>query len=316
MEQDMAQTASTLTAIDPQDAAIAAEAATRGDLSALTPEQRTQLYGATCRSMGLNPLTQPFQYLRLNGKLTLYASRTATDQLRKLNGVSITHIEKEVFDGVLMVTVHAKDRTGREDTEIGAVSISGLKGEALANAHMKAITKAKRRVTLSISGLGWLDETEVETIPAVQYVPTEDVHDVDQETGEVRQPAPVAPPAPDWEGANKLLHATAEDFGFSHDDLHNWAVDRKFGSVKNATEEAMRKLAKDIRQRPDDARKYFEGLRAPAQPEPVEVSHRPINTAPPTQDELDAVEAMSTPTSVALPGVSDDGQRSNERFLN
>jgi len=30
---------------------------------------------------------------------------------------------------------------------------------------MKAETKAKRRVTLSIAGLGWLDETELDTIP-------------------------------------------------------------------------------------------------------------------------------------------------------
>ena len=35
---------------------------------------------------------------------------------------------------------------------------------ALANAIMKAETKAKRRVTLSICGLGMLDETELETI--------------------------------------------------------------------------------------------------------------------------------------------------------
>jgi hypothetical protein len=35
---------------------------------------------------------------------------------------------------------------------------------------MKAVTKAKRRVTLSICGLGMLDETEVETIPNVQII--------------------------------------------------------------------------------------------------------------------------------------------------
>jgi hypothetical protein len=45
-----------------------------------------------------------------------------------------------------------------------------LKGDALANALMKAETKAKRRVTLSIAGLGWLDETELETIPQVRPV--------------------------------------------------------------------------------------------------------------------------------------------------
>ena len=36
---------------------------------------------------------------------------------------------------------------------------------ALANAIMKTETKAKRRATLSICGLGFLDESEIETIP-------------------------------------------------------------------------------------------------------------------------------------------------------
>ena len=53
-------------------------------------------------------------------------------------------------------------------TSIGAVSIKGLQGENLANALMKAETKAKRRVTLSLAGLGWLDETEN---VAVEHVP-------------------------------------------------------------------------------------------------------------------------------------------------
>jgi hypothetical protein len=52
------------------------------------------------------------------------------------------------------------------DAAKGAVSVQGLKGEALANALMKAETKAKRRATLSICGLGFLDETEIEDIPA------------------------------------------------------------------------------------------------------------------------------------------------------
>jgi hypothetical protein len=55
---------------------------------------------------------------------------------------------------------------GRQDESIGAVNIAGLKGENRANAMMKAETKAKRRVTLSICGLGLLDETEVETVGA------------------------------------------------------------------------------------------------------------------------------------------------------
>lgn len=35
----------------------------------------------------------------------------------------------------------------------------------LGNVIMKSVTKSKRRVTLSLCGLGMLDETDVETIP-------------------------------------------------------------------------------------------------------------------------------------------------------
>ena len=48
------------------------------------------------------------------------------------------------------------------------MALGTLKGDALANALMKCETKAKRRVTLSIAGLGWLDEIELATIPGVQ----------------------------------------------------------------------------------------------------------------------------------------------------
>jgi len=49
----------------------------------------------------------------------------------------------------------------------------------LANAQMKAVTKGKRRLTLSLCGLGWLDETEVETIPTAKPA------SVNIETGEI-----------------------------------------------------------------------------------------------------------------------------------
>lgn len=138
------------------------------DLSKLSAEQRADYYNSVCGSLGLNPLTQPFQYINLNGKLTLYAKRDATEQLRKVHNVSITIVAREKLDDVYVVTARAVDGKGRTDESIGAVPISGLKGDNLANAFMKAETKAKRRVTLSVCGLGLLDETEVETIPGAQ----------------------------------------------------------------------------------------------------------------------------------------------------
>jgi len=144
-----------------------------GDLSKLDVGQRLMYYKAVCDSVGLNPLTKPFDYINLSGKLVLYAKRDATDQLRKIHGVSIRSVESKKVEDVFVVTAQAQDKEGRTDSSIGAVNIANLKGDALANALMKAETKAKRRVTLSICGLGLLDETEIETIPDARPVAPE-----------------------------------------------------------------------------------------------------------------------------------------------
>jgi hypothetical protein len=138
----------------------------RGDIAALTPEERAKYYSRVCQSVGLNPMTRPFEYITLNGKLTLYARKDATDQLRAIHEVSVTDLIESERDGVFVVTAKVVNGKGRMDAAKGAVSVQGLKGEALANALMKAETKAKRRATLSICGLGFLDETEIEDIPA------------------------------------------------------------------------------------------------------------------------------------------------------
>jgi len=143
-----------------------------GDLARLTPGERLAYYNAVCTSIGLNPLTRPFEYLALNGKLTLYARKDCTDQLRDLPGneISVEIVEREVMDGIYVVTARAKNLLGRTDESIGAVPIPATSTDK-ANAMMKAETKAKRRVTLSICGLGMLDETEIETIEGAHPIP-------------------------------------------------------------------------------------------------------------------------------------------------
>jgi hypothetical protein len=136
-----------------------------GDLSKLSEVERLTYYKNVCDSVGLNPLTKPFDYITLNGRLTLYARKDATDQLRQLHKISIKITAREKIDEVYVVTADASNKDGRTDSSTGAVNVAGLKGDNLANAMMKAETKSKRRVTLSICGLGLLDETELETIP-------------------------------------------------------------------------------------------------------------------------------------------------------
>jgi len=146
-----------------------------GDLAKMGESGRLNYYKGICESMGLNYLTRPFDYITLNGKLTLYANRGCADQLRKINGVSLTVVAREKIGDLYSVSVRAEDKSGRVDEATGVVTLTGLKGDALANALMKAETKAKRRATLSICGLGWLDESEIETIPDARRVSVEQI---------------------------------------------------------------------------------------------------------------------------------------------
>ncbi len=139
-----------------------------GDLAKLTADERVNYYKSVCDSVGLNPLTRPLEYIQLNGKLTLYARKDATDQLRANNQVSINIVSREAIEGCYVVTARATMPSGRCDESIGAVTIEGLKGEARSNALMKCETKAKRRATLSICGMGMLDESEIESIPGAK----------------------------------------------------------------------------------------------------------------------------------------------------
>jgi len=137
-----------------------------GDISRLTQPQRTQYVYQFTKKLGLNPLTKPIDLIPLNGRLTLYANRTATDQPAQIHKVSVEVLDREMDEKgeVYSVRVKVKGQDGREDENIGAVGVSNLTGEALANAKMKAYTKAKRRAILSFCGLGFLDELEIESI--------------------------------------------------------------------------------------------------------------------------------------------------------
>ena len=151
-----------------------------GDLSKLSPHERVVYYNAVCQSLGLNPLTKPFDLLKLNGKLMLYARKDCTDQLRRLHNISLKPPQTSLCDGIFAVTISASTPDGRTDTDLGAVSVKGLSGDQLCNAMMRAVTKSKRRVTLAICGLGMLDESEVE-----HFRTSTNIDKPRQETGEV-----------------------------------------------------------------------------------------------------------------------------------
>jgi len=177
-----------------------------GDLSKLTPSQRVSYYKSVCESIGVNYLTRPFDYITLNGKLTLYAKKDCTDQLRNLRSISIVDVNIVETEKQFIVKVKGQDKEGRIDMEVGVVNKGDMKGDT-ANAQMKAVTKAKRRLTLSLCGLGWLDETEVQTIPdarpvsvteAGEIVTEASPENVNQATGEQRAPIEIIEVLGEW----------------------------------------------------------------------------------------------------------------------
>lgn len=156
--------------IPPEMMAKIEKALIEGDLKPLNDYERLCFYYKKCASLNLNPDTGPFAYITLNGKLTLYAKKDCTEQLRSIHGISITKLETKTIDGLYVVIANAIDKNGRTDAASGVVAVDGLRGDALANAFMKAETKAKRRVTLSLAGLGLTDESEIDSIPGAKVV--------------------------------------------------------------------------------------------------------------------------------------------------
>jgi hypothetical protein len=154
-----------------------------GDVSSLTVAQRAEFLSKLALSMNLNPLSQPFELIELNGKLTIYAKKGAADQLREKHKIKTEVLSEGYIDDAktayfVTVKVQTPDADGLYDTpgcrseiETGCASTDGLTGEALGNARMKASTKAKRRATLAFCGFGGLDEMEIDAIQAGQAVP-------------------------------------------------------------------------------------------------------------------------------------------------
>lgn len=142
------------------------------DISKLTVEQLPHYCAAYAQNIGLDPALKPFDILVLGGKRVLYANKGCASQLRELRDINLETtyagflptVPGDVDHSVYIVVVKAT-MGKREETECGASPMEGVTGESRSNAIMKAHTKAKRRATLSICGLGIPDESELDSIP-------------------------------------------------------------------------------------------------------------------------------------------------------
>jgi putative phage-type endonuclease len=168
-------------ATEPLAPKILAALVSGGDLALLTPEERAQYYQSRCTQLGLDPNTTPLRYMRVKEfdpkekkttfRTVLYAGKDAADALRALHKVRVVNATTEVHDDIVVVRVEAALPDGRTDIDVGAAPLADTTGLPLApsqraNALMRAFTKAKRRVTLSITGAGLMDASDVDALEA------------------------------------------------------------------------------------------------------------------------------------------------------
>jgi hypothetical protein len=196
-------TTNTATPVALDEKILSSIVANGGDLGKLSQDQKLAYYSDFCNRLGLDPLSQPFNILRLNGKEVLYCGRAGVQQLSKLHKVSHKITARDQVNGCYAVTAQASTPDARSTESIGVMPVENLKGDALANAMMKAESKAKRRATLDLLGLGMLDESAGEALPesAVEIpaaaVPAKQAAPPAEEKIDPVAAAPVAPkPAP------------------------------------------------------------------------------------------------------------------------
>lgn len=216
-----------------------------GDFTSWDNLKRITFVKELCQRLGLNELTQPFGFIQVKDrdqKVTtkLYAKKDATEQLRKIYDISIIDMTEEERNNQYIVTVKASAPDGRTDVDKGVVSLTTFKGDKLngdmlSNAIMKAVTKAKRRVTLSICGLGVLDESEIETIPGAY--PLKDVTPVPKQIEDLPGPKSL------YEGAQVSIEPIR-----IQDNKQAFVLKARTNLTNAATLDSLKKVYEEIKQ--------------------------------------------------------------------
>lgn len=220
-----------------------------GDMSKLNPTQKVEYYNWVCDRVGVDPATQPFVLIKLQGKEVLYPKKECTQQLTFRHRIShqVMARESDEEKGIYSVVCRATDPSGRFEDSIGAVSILNLKGESLANAIMKADSKSKRRATLDLLGLGLNDIEDVPDIdkytPAVIEGSPIPVFEKVAKTKKEKKPAPSKSIGED--GSLYVEEIREDQFNHkpSNKPFKVWRIVTDDGSIFNTTIAANRELA-------------------------------------------------------------------------
>src|SRR4030095_5884717 len=95
-----------ITKYDAEQAASALEhILATGDLAELTSAQRVAHYLSLCRSLGLNSLSRPFDWLFVDDKLVRYLNKSGAEQLRRRHQISVRVLRRELVGDLFVCEV-------------------------------------------------------------------------------------------------------------------------------------------------------------------------------------------------------------------
>jgi hypothetical protein len=255
------------------DSGIVSSIILHNDLSKLSPEQRVEYVGYRCRASGLDPAGSPFTLIpNKEGKLLLYANKECAAQLNERRKLSPVASKEEIlFDGKIYKVTYKVTEDGRITEDCGAVSLVWydkasrtwklLEGEGLADAIMKAHTKAKRRAILSHCGIGATDISgDEEVIKAAEAVVKEPLVVVDTTPESAKSEPETEKPKPEakekkgakeektekvtvtpWRGKIKLVEE--KQIGTGKDALRFWTITGRDGLEFNTRDGSYADLA-------------------------------------------------------------------------
>jgi len=219
----------------------------RGDVSSVPREALLRYIFTFCERVGISPLAVPFSLMKTQRGMQLVANRNFYDAVASKYSVSRECVNEGFFEGTKLYFTRYRATTpdGRVTEDMALVDTSGLNGNDLANAIMKAHTKGRNRVTRAHLGFPFPDETEAETVPGASVVSIDEVPN----GGNGEPPAPEPEPPRASREQIKRIHALARRLGMD-ENAYRAFLEQRFGvrSSKSLTPEQAEELAHEMSQ--------------------------------------------------------------------
>lgn len=131
-----------------------------GRCDRLNDEQRADYINYLCSKIGIEPTFRPIDLIPTKNGIKPYLNKGAGELIRDKRRISVDDMEIKEIGNMWLVTCRVRSFDGRCDTDMGVCLKNGTDKSPmnLNDSLMKAVTKAKRRATLSMCGLGAIIE--------------------------------------------------------------------------------------------------------------------------------------------------------------